>query len=87
MGSKIKETFGSEGPDIIFDGMIDPAKLVEGKLPEKLGLFIENNEGATFANLDWYQVIQGNVPNISTDLSPHRGRLAALPRIVLPQSR
>lgn len=42
---------GTPFPDIFFDGMIDPRKLVDGKLPEKLRSQIRDNGNATFANV------------------------------------
>ena len=87
IGGFIRAQFPSGGPDIVYDGMVDPGKLVDGVLPRELGLFIENNFDATFANLDWIQVMQNKTPTVSTDLSPHRGSLPALPEIRISWQR
>jgi parallel beta-helix repeat protein len=45
--------FGLTGalPDVIWDGYVDPAKMVEGKLPEDLRICVEN-DGAEVVNVD-----------------------------------
>lgn len=46
---------GNPVPDILYDGIVNPAKLVEGKLPTELRLTLQDNRQkdgpATFANL------------------------------------
>ena len=61
----------------------DPKKLIDGKLPPDLGIYIQNNLNATFANIDLASVKQGKKPNITTDLSVHQGELAALSPVVI----
>ena len=78
IGKMIKQAFGDQGPDIIYDGVVDQKKLVDGKLPKELGIYIQNNGAATFANLDLGRAAQGKQPNISTDLSVHKGELPPL---------
>ena len=80
VGQLIRQAFGTQGPDIIYDGIADPKKLVDGKLPPELGIYISNND-ATFANIDLGSVKQGKQPNITTDLSDHQGKLPNLPAI------
>ena len=72
--------FGLTGslPDVLWDGAIDKAKMVDGKLPEDLKLCIEN-EGVGIINVD----LQGGYKNISTDISAHNCSLKKLPQIVL----
>ncbi|MBB5212885.1 parallel beta-helix domain-containing protein [Microbulbifer hydrolyticus] len=72
--------FGLTGsmPDILWDGAIDSAKMVDGELPEGLKLCIEN-EGVGIVNVD----VQNNYKNITTDLSAHNCSLKKLPQIVL----
>jgi hypothetical protein len=45
--------FGLTGalPDIIWDGYVDPKKMIDGKLPDELRLCVENN-GAEVINVD-----------------------------------
>ncbi|WGL18125.1 right-handed parallel beta-helix repeat-containing protein [Microbulbifer bruguierae] len=72
--------FGLTGslPDVMWDGAIDSAKMVDGKLPDELKLCIEN-EGAGIINVD----LQGGYKNITTDISAHQCSLKKLPQIVL----
>jgi len=78
IGGVIHQAFGTEGPDIIYDGVIDPKKTVDGQLPKELGIYVQNNGDATFANLDLGRALKGQQPNISTDLSPYQGSLPSL---------
>ena len=39
-------------PDIVYDGVIDPKKAVDGKLPDDLAIRIRNNGDADFVNFD-----------------------------------
>ncbi|MCS6913073.1 MAG: parallel beta-helix domain-containing protein [Myxococcales bacterium] len=61
-------------PDVIYDGLVDPKKLREGRLPDELRLCIRNNRriGGTFgfANIDAANLPSG-MPRISRDLGPH----------------
>lgn len=72
--------FGLNGrlPDILWDGYVNPAKLVDGKLPAELGICVDNGE-ATLINVDG----PNGYKNISTDMSAHRCTLPRLPEIVL----
>ena len=81
LGLAIKATFGTNGPDIVYDGAQDPAKRVAGKISEALGLSIHDNGDADFANLDLTAMAAGKKPNVSTDLSIHAGQMQALPAI------
>jgi parallel beta-helix repeat protein len=42
---------GTPYPDVIYDGIVNPANVVEGKLKEGKGVYIENNQDADFINL------------------------------------
>ncbi|MDH0337050.1 parallel beta-helix domain-containing protein [Metapseudomonas otitidis] len=72
--------FGLNGrlPDILWDGYVNPAKRVDGKLPAELGICVDNGE-ATLINVDG----PNGYKNISTDMSAHRCTLPRLPEIVL----
>ncbi|MEW5248833.1 parallel beta-helix domain-containing protein [Microbulbifer discodermiae] len=72
--------FGFNGslPDILWDGVVDQAKLVEGELPTALKLCIDNGD-AGIVNVD----AANDFKNISTELAPHQCTLAKLPRIEL----
>ena len=73
---------GGAFPDIVWDGVSNPDKLVDGEVPEELRLYIENNGDADFVNLDLGSVFAGGEPNVSTDLAAHRGALPAVPQPV-----
>ncbi|MDE3737512.1 right-handed parallel beta-helix repeat-containing protein [Pseudomonas resinovorans] len=72
--------FGLNGrlPDILWDGYVNPVKLVGGKLPAALGICVDNG-AATLVNVDG----PNNFQNISTDMSAHRCKLPPLPEVVL----
>lgn len=83
VGQILRQTFGTHGPDIVYDGIANPDKLVNGKLPDELGIYIQNNANATFANIDLGSIKQGKQPNMVTDLSAYAGELPKLPPIVI----
>ena len=60
--------FKRKGPDIVYDGIINPdAKDGKGGIRQEHMICIQNNNGATFANLD----AENDFKNISRDLTPH----------------
>ncbi|AOS96986.1 hypothetical protein AUP74_01550 [Microbulbifer aggregans] len=72
--------FGLSGslPDILWDGVVNQDKLVDGKLPEPLKLCIDNGD-AGIINID----ASNDFKNISTDITAHQCTLEKLPQIVL----
>lgn len=74
LGKALALAFKGNTPDIAFDGILNPAMLVDGKLPEDKRICIRNNKGATFANLD----LANNMKNISVDATPYDCSLAAV---------
>lgn len=83
LGDAIRAVFGTNGPDIVFDGARDPAKLVDGKLPASLGISIHDNGDATFADLDLAAMASGRKPNVVTDLADFATPLPSLPAITI----
>ncbi|MCH2664206.1 right-handed parallel beta-helix repeat-containing protein [bacterium] len=83
LGKAIKAVFGTNGPDIVYDGVQDPKKLVDGRIPDHLGISIHDNGDATFANLDLEAMAAGRQPNVVTDLSGYAKAQAALPEITI----
>lgn len=80
---------GGKLPAIVYDGAVDPGKLVDGRLPPELGLYLNNNFGqAGFINLD-LAGIDLSVPylprpgRISRDPAPHTGSLPPLAAVRL----
>lgn len=51
IGTLLGPALGGKFPDIFFDGLVNPAKVVDGRLPEDLRLSIRNNGEATFTNV------------------------------------
>jgi parallel beta-helix repeat protein len=51
IGMLLGPALGGRLPDIFFDGLTNPAKTVDGQLPENLRLSIRNNGAATFTNV------------------------------------
>ena len=52
MGEMLVAALGTPLPDILYDGIVDPKKQVDGKLPDALAIRIHNNGKAGFANFD-----------------------------------
>ena len=69
---------GGSLPDILWDGAVNPEKLVDGELPAELKLCIDNGE-AGLVNVD----AANDYKNISTEIAPHKCSLKKLPQIVL----
>jgi parallel beta-helix repeat protein len=65
-------------PDIVYDGVIDETKAVDGKLPPELAIRIRNNGDADFVNFDFAHLDMSNPLDIkkgtvSKDLKPYEG--------------
>ena len=87
-GHMLASLLGTPMPDIVYDGIINPAKLENGKLPPNQGLYLKNNGNATFANLHWNTLDpkdeKGNKAKIKRDIKPYEGELPPLPPVTLP---
>ena len=82
-GDMIRTAFGQNGPDILYDGIEDAAKQVDGQLPDELALRIHDNGDATFANLNLAALAAGRKPDIETDLSDYAGSHPPLVEVAL----
>jgi parallel beta-helix repeat protein len=69
---------GKPVPQVVFDGDVDPAKLVGGTLPAALRTCVQD-PGATFANLDFAH----GFANASCDAAPQNCSLEPLPPIAI----
>lgn len=78
-GTLLAGLVGSPLPDIVYDGIVDRSKLVNGKLPSDLGIYIKNNGDATFVNANLGDTTGKLKP--SRDLKPFEGELPPLPVI------
>jgi len=72
-------------PDIIYDGVVDPKKAVDGELPKDLAIFIRDNGDADFVDFDLEGLDMSNLAapkpgKISKDLKPYEGD-GELPKI------
>ena len=70
---------GGTFPDIVYDGFVDPEKMVDGETPAALGIYVENNGDADFVNLDLGALLDGGTPVATTDLQAHAGALPTPP--------
>ncbi|MCB9638651.1 MAG: right-handed parallel beta-helix repeat-containing protein [Myxococcales bacterium] len=68
---------GKPLPDVIYDGIFDEKKQVDGKTPAELMLCFKNNGTGTFVNLHAYKTI----PEPNKDPKPHECELPALKSI------
>lgn len=83
LGGLLGVLVGTPLPDIVYDGIANPQKFVDGKLPVELALHIHDNEGARFANFDGSHLPKpgeapGKALKVERDLKPHTGSLPAL---------
>ncbi len=64
-------------PTIVWDGVVDQSRLVDGELPPQYRIYIHSNEGEVrFANLNLEQSLATlDKSKVQTDLSPHQGQL------------
>jgi parallel beta-helix repeat protein len=79
---------GKPLPDILYDGVQNPAKLVDGTLPTGQRLYLKDNGAATFANLHWRELnpmdLVTSAKKVTRDAKPFAGELPALPAVRLP---
>ena len=71
---------GKPMPAILYDGIVDPKKLVGKSLPDDLRICLQNNGAATFLNYD----AAGSFKHPSRDAAAHNCSLAPLTAISLP---
>ncbi len=76
--------FGPMGsfPDVLWDGYVDPEKMVDGQVPVERRICIDNGK-AGIVNVDG----PGGYDNPSTDIAPHRCRLKRLPAVELASAQ
>ncbi|HVS15189.1 MAG TPA: parallel beta-helix domain-containing protein [Thermoanaerobaculia bacterium] len=70
---------GGRMPDIVWDGMVDPAKLVDGEVRPENRLYLGDNGDAEFAAVDFAALAAGRAPNIVRDASAFAGVLPSPP--------
>jgi parallel beta-helix repeat protein len=84
VGMALANAVGSPLPDIMWDGAVDSKKFVDDALPPELGIYIEDNGDATFANFDFPKsVLMPEQATIRRDLAAHAGSLPRLEPVVI----
>lgn len=85
-GPMLAALLGTPLPDIIYDGIANPAKTAPAN-----GVYVRNNGKATFANLHWDKLNpkdpEASKAQITRDPKPHDGTLPELPAVVLRGGR
>src|SRR5262249_41448815 len=75
LGELLASAMGTPLPDILYDGVVDPKKQVDGKLPDALAIRVRNNGQAGFANFDAPALKASSAPGAA-------GKEAPPPKIV-----
>ncbi|MDZ4821257.1 MAG: parallel beta-helix domain-containing protein [Planctomycetota bacterium] len=87
MGILLTTLVGNDIPSIVYDGDLNKATLIEGKLPESLRLAIHDNTDADFVDLNLLDfnplMLAISPPKIRRDLTPHAIRRDPLPAVTL----
>lgn len=78
----VRPHVGEQFPDIVWDGVVDAAKMENGETPARLRIYVANNGDADFANVDMASVLAGKPPKIDRDLAHYAGALPEPPRPV-----
>ncbi len=85
LGEAAAAILGSPLPDIVWDGIVNPARTVDGRLPKSLRICIHDNGDATFGNFDMSGYAKGpEHVRPSRDLAAHAGAHPAVAPITIP---
>ena len=91
IGEMLSKVLGATLPDILYDGIADPKKQVDGKMPDDLAIRIHDNGKAGFANFDATALRRaaetGKAPNIVRDLKSYEGSMKALAPVSIEGSK
>jgi parallel beta-helix repeat protein len=88
LGELAETLLAGDYPAIFWDGIVNPALLVDGELPAEHRIVIQDNEGdVTFANLNLGEAVAAGLdPSmVKRDISAHAGELPRLAPITLAQ--
>jgi parallel beta-helix repeat protein len=92
LGLMVAQAVGTPLPDMLYDGIIDPKKAVNGALPETQAIRIQDNGDADFANFDAAGIKEAMAsagsknakkPNVSKDLKPYAGTIKGLEPVTI----
>jgi parallel beta-helix repeat protein len=78
-GAALRLLFGDRVPDILYDGVVNPARLVGGELPAPLRVCVRNNGAASFANLQWSKL--PDLSGLKSEQEVAAALMAHLPRV------
>jgi parallel beta-helix repeat protein len=87
-GLLLGKLLGTPLPDVVYDGILNPGKLVDGKMPADRRVYLKNNGQATWVNLHWDRLnvkdVQGSRGRVEHNPKELEGELRPLPPVVLP---
>ncbi|MBI2425645.1 MAG: right-handed parallel beta-helix repeat-containing protein [Candidatus Hydrogenedentes bacterium] len=88
-GGLIAAIAGSPLPDIVWDGIVNEARLVDGKLPPESRIYIRDNKDTegevTFVSIGGAAILPNPAEAVVTrDLSEHVGELPAIEPVAIP---
>ena len=88
LGLLVAAVLGGKLPAIVYDGVVDEKKAVNGVLPDDLAIRIRNNGEADFVNFDLPNLDVSNPlnikkGNISRDLKPYEGEMPNLSPVTI----
>jgi len=92
LGQLVAQVVGTPLPDMLYDGMINPARAKDGALPKELAIHIRDNGDAGFANFDAPGLRAaasassgeaGKGPNVVRDLKQYAGELPPLSPVTI----
>lgn len=89
LGAGLALLVGSPIPDIIWDGIVNEAKLVDGQVPPESRIYIRDNQKTdgelTFASMGGLATLQNPLEaQVKRDLGEHAGSLPSLPPVKIP---
>jgi len=86
-GKMISLALGPQLPDILYDGIVNPERMVDGKTPPELGMKIESNGEATFTNFNLSMMTPENIGagkfKPDSDLANYARAMTPLPEVSL----
>lgn len=88
MGELVETLLAGDIPSIVWDGIVNPALLVDGEVPEEHRIVIGVNEGeVTFANLNVMEALTAGMdPSIvRRDIAAHAGSLPPVAPVSIAQ--
>jgi len=86
-GKMLAKLLGKPFPEIFYDGIVNPKKLKDGKLPADLGIRFERNGNVPFVNAHLDQLTPENIAakkfTLDRDIAAYTGSFPRLPGVQL----